>query len=819
MAEIIFWLLTVEFLGFISFVLNFQLFSCLPDRGYSISKILGLLLISWPVWVLASLNILPNTPIILWMLLTLMTIISIIIVYKNRFEFIRFLKTDRNTIFLFEGIFLLFFGFWIIIRLFDPNINTTEQPMDFAFLNASVIADYFPPEDPWLRGNGVSYYYFGYLLMGNIAELAHIPTRVAYNLALALIPALSAVAVLGLGYNLIRVHGASARKAFAFSMLGPVVLLMSSNLVGILEFIRLRGLAPESFWSWIAIKWTENNGKWSVLTNIENVSWNPVEYLWWWRSTRVIDTLGAEGNSLDYTITEFPFFTFLLGDLHPHAMSIPFILLFLTFVFNFFIMPSASKLELKFKNIWMITIGSISLGCLGFINSWDIIPLMFIWCVVCIIKAGQQAEWKSGDTIKLLYSPMISIAVLSIFLYLPYYLNMQSQVSGILPVGAIGSRPIHLLLIWGSFFILLWPFIWSQMLELINSYKVNQKCAICGHSNKLLANACVNCNSDAKAGRLWLIIAISISLTAVPFLLWAVWHLGSSTLGFSANVPDVISSRFLAVLPILMIQSILVIALIKYSYAGSDEVVGFSLVILCTGLFLIIGAEFFRVDDLFHNRMNTIFKLYYQVWILFSVASPIGIYWVVSAYQKRHLNFSVYTKVIWSAVTVSMLFGSLYYSVETSLSRVNLSRDYGSLDGLTYLKQQDADIYQAVLWLNENLETGDGLLEGIGRDYDSLSSIFSSSTGFATVLGWPGHEHQWRGTRELQLGRENHIEKIYTTDDIDEALSLLRKYDIDYIVVGPREVELYGNASHKVFNEISDIVFSGFRVSIYKINK
>jgi hypothetical protein len=38
-------------------------------------------------------------------------------------------------------------------------------------------------------------------------------------------------------------------------------------------------------------------------------------------------------------------------------------------------------------------------------------------------------------------------------------------------------------------------------------------------------------------------------------------------------------------------------------------------------------------------------------------------------------------------------------------------------------------------------------------------------------------------------------------------------------VVGPREVELYGNASHKVFNEISDIVFSGFRVSIYKINK
>ena len=126
--------------------------------------------------------------------------------------------------------------------------------MDFAFLNASTLAGFFPPEDPWLRGGDVPYYYFGYLMMGNLTELTFIPSRISYNLALALIPAMGGMAAFGLTYNLARAHGASVLKGAQFALLAPVLLLAVSNLEGILEFASMRGWGGESFWQWVGIK-------------------------------------------------------------------------------------------------------------------------------------------------------------------------------------------------------------------------------------------------------------------------------------------------------------------------------------------------------------------------------------------------------------------------------------------------------------------------------------------------------------------------------------------------------------------------------------
>ena len=127
--------------------------------------------------------------------------------------------------------------------------------------------------------------------------------------------------IFGLVYNLIRLHGASVARSTVFSMVAPVLMVGVSNLVGILEFIRIRGWGSVAAWEWLGIKDVDLGGVWGFLGPAEHLSWRPQDYMWWWRSSRVIDSFDSSGASLDYTITEFPFFSFLLGDLHPHLHS------------------------------------------------------------------------------------------------------------------------------------------------------------------------------------------------------------------------------------------------------------------------------------------------------------------------------------------------------------------------------------------------------------------------------------------------------------------------------------------------------------------
>ena len=84
----------------------------------------------------------------------------------------------------------------------DPAINHTEQPMDIAFLNACYNSGFGNPNDIWFNGESINYYYFGYWIISVLGKLSFIPAYIAYNLALALIPALSAMVIFGFSFNL-----------------------------------------------------------------------------------------------------------------------------------------------------------------------------------------------------------------------------------------------------------------------------------------------------------------------------------------------------------------------------------------------------------------------------------------------------------------------------------------------------------------------------------------------------------------------------------------------------------------------------------------
>ncbi|MBI2855602.1 MAG: hypothetical protein HYX93_02010 [Chloroflexi bacterium] len=809
MVNALYWLLVVELIGLIAFPLACSLFSRLPDRGYSIAKPLGLILLSWPMWMLGSLHLIPTNSYTLWGALALMAVFSGWYTYRRRGGLLELFRKERHAILIGEGIFLLLYLAWVLYRLYDPSIDSTEKPMDFAFLNASSRASFFPPEDPWLRGHDISYYYFGYLMMGNLTELTLVPTRISYNLALALIPALAGSAAFGLVYNLIRSHGASATRAVAYGLVAPVLLLVVSNLEGILEFVRLRGWGAESLWAWLGIK---------DLGPVESLSWRPTDFWWWWRGSRVIDSLNPQGASLDYTINEFPYFSFLLGDLHPHVMSIPFILLFLSFSLSFFLAPVASGGRWVRDNLGVVFLAGLLLGALAFINNWDVVPFATLWTALLVLKAARQVHGVWPRVFSLVWAPAVATPLLAILLYLPYYFGAQSQVSGILPVGEVGTRPVHFLIIWGLFFVILVPFLLGQVpLSLFRGGReIAPLCPGCGHRNTGEGRFCSRCGSALMVRKLWLRASVVLALILLPFLVWVAWQLGWSTLTWSAEPIVVVGERFLNVLPLLALIFVSLYSLVRQGEDGTEPAVVFVLALVSLGLLLILGPEFLRVDDLFHNRMNTIFKLYYQTWVLLAIAAAYGLYFVSSTIRPRGDIFRLAVGGWWAVVAVLFL-GSLYYPVEAAFTKSGQFGGETTLDGLAYVARNSPEEYAAIRWLEENARGGEGVLEAVGQDYNPSFSRISGSTGLSTVLGWPGHEHQWRGTTKPLDGRAEDIREIYTTSDVTRALELLRKYDITYVVVRPQEKASYGNLDVGKFSQIGEVVFPGKGLVIYRV--
>jgi len=86
-----------------------------------------------------------------------------------------------------------------------------------------------------------------------------------------------------------------------------------------------------------------------------------------------------------------------------------------------------------------------------------------------------------------------------------------------------------------------------------------------------------------------------------------------------------------------------------------------------------------------------------------------------------------------------------------------------------------------------------------------------------TVLGWPFHELQWRGTAESFAGREEDVRILYTARDWEAALPILQKYNIRYVYVGPAERSQYGDDGLTKFDRNMNAIYQSDGVTIYEM--
>ncbi len=332
----ILWYLAIILLGWLAFPIAYRLLPRLPDRGYTIAKPLGLLVWGFIFWLLASLGVIQNSSGGVVLALILLAGITLWAAWRDRLgEIWSWVRTHKKLVLVSEGLFLFAFALWAFIRAANPDISATEKPMELSFINAILRSPAFPPNDPWLSGYAISYYYFGYVIVSMLIRITGVSSGIGFNLAIALWFGLTALAAYGVVLNLYhlwqnRVGAKQARGLYSLPLFGPVFVLIVSNLEGILDVLHSAG----AFWTQSASgTWTSSFWQWLNIPELTSPPPLPLSLmptrpggLVWWRASRVVQDYTLNGSPREI-IDEFPFFSYLLADLHPHVLAMPFVIL------------------------------------------------------------------------------------------------------------------------------------------------------------------------------------------------------------------------------------------------------------------------------------------------------------------------------------------------------------------------------------------------------------------------------------------------------------------------------------------------------------
>ena len=371
MTDLVFWLLTTYAVGLAAMPVAYIALPNLTDRGFGLIRPIGMLVFGSLVWMLSLLKILPNVSWSWWLIALLVAAAGWAwIALKKRTDFVGFLKRRWLQLILTESVFLAFFCVFAFVKALDPDISHTEKPMDLTMLNAVISAQHAPPTDLWLSGYPIAYYYFGYWMLGGIAQMSGVQASIAYNLALATVAAMSAAAIFSLVSNLVRRDGATTAQMLASGLIAAGLLLLISNLNGLWELLSLIGIGSDGFYEWLGIK--------GVDLSDTSTGWRPEGWWWWWASSRVINRFLPDGTQLDFTIQEFPYFSLMLGDLHPHVMSIPFVLTGVSVIANLLFSRVQWGIGWLRSNPISAVVLVLVVGSAGFINTWDM-----LWLPAC----------------------------------------------------------------------------------------------------------------------------------------------------------------------------------------------------------------------------------------------------------------------------------------------------------------------------------------------------------------------------------------------------------------------------------------------------
>lgn len=759
------WLLVLEVVGLAGLPLARRLFAHLPGAGYALTRPLGLLAASYALWLLSVLGFLRVEAISFAFCLALVFAVGWVAGGRLRPR-----PAEVRPALIAEAVFIGAFILAVAARSFVPEIEGTEKPMEFAFLNALMRDGAVPPHDPWLAGYAISYYYFGYLMMAALAKLSAVTPAVAFNLGVASLFALAFTGAFTVVRGMVAHHARrlpAGKGPVLFGLLGGTALAVMGNLEGFLEVIHSRGLLPASFWRWLDIK--------DLLEAPQPGPWMPERYLWWWRASRVINDRSPLGEPME-VIDEFPFFSFLLGDMHPHVLALPFVVLAVAVCVEWALRlrhrPSPAQ------HGPFLAAAAIALGALGFLNTWD-------WPIYLALFTAATWIGLAGTERRVRFTAGVAVltGLAGLLAYLPFFLSFQSQASGIVPNFLAHTRLPQYLVMLGPLFFVAAAYAGWQLYR---------------QGRGALRTAALWWGALFAAPYLFLLL-IGLGLLALPSGREALAQLrgmeqvrqilGDATWGQA--LIRALGTRLGSPWMLLTVSGVMAAAItcLLAPPKASDESevnppnVAMGLAMVALGLALTWVVEFVYLRDYFGTRMNTVFKFYYQAWVLLSVGG---------AYAAYHLMTELrgWARPAFAAVGGLLLLMALVYPPLSLWTRTDELARPTTLDGTSYIARSRPDEYEAMSWLCSNVRGTPVIAEASGGSYSAFGRM-SANTGLPTILGWDFHEMQWRGTSRFSA-RQADVERLYTTRSWEEAREILDRYGVAYVIIGRMEREAYG---------------------------
>ncbi len=697
----------------------------LADGGAAIARPLALLAVVYPSWLVASLDLAAYATGGLWATLAILAAVGWLALLRRGAVDRRWLR----SLLVAELVALVTFVCYVGVRGYSPQVLNTEKPMDLAFLASSARTDSVPPPDPWYAGEPINYYYLGYFLHGAVTRMAAIPASVGFNLALATTFSMAVVAAAGVGYDLAR-RWVSARRAVVAAALAAVLVVLAGNLKAPLELVRDPSTTVNADW-WFGIGW----GSSRIVTD---------EILQPDGTTAVVET-----------INEFPAFSFVLGDLHPHVMALPFTIVALALAAGLFL-PAGSCLSGRGGLVRIASTGAV-VGALYALNSWDYPTYL----VVAVAALWFGARRTSALRDRLVSSALLAVA--SLAAWAPFYAAFAPPVErGNEVPGWLADLPLV-----------------STVVQTLGAVSVR-----------------------TSAGEF-------LTVFGIPYV-FALWFLTMGLIGAGREAaPVATQSLLIAAIGVTLIGITLaapMVVLCGLPLAVAVEALSRdrdqSLRTVATALYglgfaLLLVTEFFFIQDVFGNRMNTLFKVYYQVWTLFGVATALA---VVALWRDARLRRGAARRltrpVLAGTVAAALLAGLAYPAISAfQYTDVYGPRDWEGVDGIAYVGETDPDQLAALRWLSDHAGRSDVILEAEGCPYQPWgevpSSHVSAFTGVPTIMGWDNHENQWRAGEPLlrdQIDERRRAgEELF--GDLDPRV--LDRYGVTLLFVGLYERDGY----------------------------